>query len=367
MKAKIAWIVIAVILAIALYSAIINNREDVEKAKQQLQDGETSQTINAWDTTEEEDEEQKEEPVSMIIAETEDYLIERVTMNQSIVIDENMLDTADFSWDTAVILDGTADDSIEEISVEFSNLESDFKNDNYTLNTYNKWNEKFRYIASPKLQVLDKWDNVYLITASGKESESITRVTIRIKWNESEKKSSFTGSMNDLSFPKWNFWEAIILDETTVYYSDLKGLEIMQDDVSAVSCTAPVAEDELIPNNDLNEDDSEEEKAEAVHPITSFLIDKYSTWVYWNTCRPLVQDSLIAFNVIRLTDNEGYKYEKHYIDFNSSLHWVMELESWTGVTKENIGEKNSEFRDKTFDITDITDELFQKIISENRD
>ena len=367
MKLKQIIILIAVVLILGVILKGTNNKTNLEEAKKWF-DTESSETINAWDRLASQIEEEVaiEEEVEVllprIIAETDTYILERITQNQSLTISQEKLDVSNFSGEDEIIIEGTAGDDVETIRVEFSNSSSDFPNDDYELKTYTQWEWFFKYVASPLYKVLDRGTNEYIVTSTGKEGESITKLTIKTNSiPNTEETVTDNGSISDTIFPKWEFWEAIILDESTAYYSDLKGFEIQKTTIntSNIVCEAPGS---ISTGTGEEVSDSEE----ATHSITDFLINKYSSWVYWNTCRPTIAWKWIAFNVVRLVGDEEFKYEKHYLDYDNNLHWVLELATGTGVTTENIWAKNSEFKDRVFDIADITDTLFQEIITSNR-
>jgi hypothetical protein len=89
------------------------------------------------------------------------------------------------------------------------------------------------------------------------------------------------------------------------------------------------------------------------------------SWFYRNTCKEIVKDKWISFYVIRL-DWDDYIYEKHYIDYIHWFYWILEIEKWQNVTKNNIAEKNTELKgnNDTFDKTDITDKIFKEIVNQ---
>lgn len=364
MKLKQLGILIAVVLILALIINYANNKNDLEEAKKGF-DNANSETVNAWDSIlnkVEEDIVEEEVLLPRIIVETDNYIIERITQNQSLTINQDKLNISNFSGEDEIIIEGTAADDVESIRIEFSNPWSEFPNDNYQLKTYTQWEWFFKYVASPLYKVLDVWTNEYLLTSSWKEGESITKLTIISNVRENnEKAATNNGSISDVVFPKWEFWEVIVLDESTAYYSDLKGFEIQKTVLNTkdIICEAP--------NSTITGTWEEANVVEdTTHSITNFLVNKYSTWVYWNTCRATVTWKWIAFNVLRLVWDEEFKYEKHYLDYDNNLHWVLEIATGTGITKENIWEKNSEYKDRTFDITEVTDSLFKEIISSNR-
>jgi hypothetical protein len=87
-----------------------------------------------------------------------------------------------------------------------------------------------------------------------------------------------------------------------------------------------------------------------------------TSWYYWNTCRDIVKDKGIKFNVIRL-QGDDYVYERHYIDFVHGFYGVYELETGTGVTSENIADKNNELKLREFPSLDIVDDLIKDIVN----
>ncbi len=86
-----------------------------------------------------------------------------------------------------------------------------------------------------------------------------------------------------------------------------------------------------------------------------------TSWYYWNTCRDIVKDYGIKFNVLRL-DGEKYIYERHYIDAKHGLYATYELETGTGISKENIAEKNTEFKTREFLSLEVVDDLMKDIV-----
>lgn len=314
-------------------------------------------TINAWDDQISSNEPDIEE-LSRIIAEWPNYIIERETTEQFLTIDETKLSSSDFSWDKEIEISWLVDSDIESIQVDFSNTSSDFPDDSYSLKSFQPGSTEYIYRASPLYKVLDVWENIYIFTAKSKNGESKTKLTIQIDQKDSDwentQLNSTSGTIDSINFPKWDFGEVIILDETNAYYSDLKGLEISKTSwLSNIVCEAP-------------EEDLEEWDEPSQHSITNFLLSRYNSWVYWNTCRPTVSEKWISFFVLRLLADESFSYEKHYLDYNNELHGVLELQTGTWVSKENIQEKNTEFKAQSYEITPISDALFKEIIIENR-
>ena len=357
-----------ILIIFALIGYIIfswwGNQYDLEEAKQALETWtNSSETINAWAEViqEEIDNNIIIDELSAIISEWPNYILERVTNEQYITISESVLKNATYDGKTEIAIDGIADLNVESIQVDFVNTSSDFPNDFYTLKNFTAWEAPFTYRASPAFQVLDTGENTYIFTAKTATGESKTKLIITTDITDSadtnEEETAISGSINDIQFPKGSFGEVIISNETTAFYTDLKWLEIQTAGwLSSTICEAP-----------FTPEAQEWEEVEAPqHSITKFLLWKYSTWVYWNTCRATVSGKWISFYVLRLVWEENFKYEKHYLDYENGLHWIQELESGTGVTKENIWEKNTEFKSVDYEITTISDELFKEIITENR-
>lgn len=245
------------------------------------------------------------------------------------------------SWEVVIsgtILNGWGVDKIE---VLFSNSSSDFPDDNYTLQTFKAWDEVFKYIASSKSKVLDTWKNEYIFRAHSWNTENETKVIITVPskleqsvWIETK----LIGTENDtllIDLPTSSrYWEPVQLSETSFTYSDINGLEINKEILPEVTCEA----------------------------LTEYLSERMNTWYYWNTCRDIVKEKWIKFNVIRL-DGDEYIYERHYIDFINGLYWVYELETWEGVDSENIKEKNEELKENEYEVLTIVDGLMRDIIN----
>ncbi len=226
--------------------------------------------------------------------------------------------------------------------MRFSNEDSDFPVDNYTLQTFSPWDAVFKYNASSKSKVLDYWKNIYLITATASNGEvSQTEITINIPAQESQVAQEtetqlvwWEDNLALVDLPKASsYGEPIMLSESSFTYSQIKSLEVQKEIVPELTC------------DDLND----------------FLQEKMNSWYYWNTCRDIVKDQWIRFNVIRLEGDE-YIYERTYADFKNGFYGTYELERGTGVDSENIQEKNAELGEKEFPNTQIVDTLMRDIL-----
>jgi len=253
-------------------------------------------------------------------------------------LDFDSISEADIA-DGEVVISGSADSSVEKIQVLFSNSDSDFPDDNYTLQTYTPESESFRYIASSKNQVLDFGKNTYTFRAySGKEYTETDVILIHSKSEEiSGTETRLIGGEDNTLFidlPKSSeYGEPVQLGESSFTYSGIKWLEVSRELIPDVSCET----------------------------LTDFLTERLNTWYYWNTCRDLIQNDAIYYNVISLSGEE-YIYERHYIDFQNGLYATYELERGTGVDSENIADKNTELKEVAYETTTIVDGLIRDII-----
>ena len=63
----------------------------------------------------------------------------------------------------------------------------------------------------------------------------------------------------------------------------------------------------------------------ACDTLETYLSESQTSWYFWNTCRDIVKEKGIKFNVIRL-EGETYIYAGHYMDFVNGFYGVVELE-----------------------------------------
>lgn len=229
---------------------------------------------------------------------------------------ENIKDELDINW----IVNNP---DVDKIIVTFENNTSNFPKDIYTLKTFKKWNKDFLYRAHKKFQTLDYWLNKYTFDAYVWDN-LITKIEIEVNLIDESKNTLKNDEIkeNNLEPLESNYW-------------DIENFEIKK-----ISF-----ETELSCEN-----------------IWDFLSKNYS-WYYWNTCLPLWEDNLMI-NVLSLSW-ENFNYEKLYLNFKKWYLWNILLEKWDWINKENIEEKNKEFKEKTFDITTNTDKLFKDFILTN--
>ncbi len=251
-------------------------------------------------------------------------------------ISEDVLTT----WE--VVISGIAWPDVDKIEVFFTNPNSTFSDDRYVLQTYVKWEWDFKYIASSKNKVLDYGINEYIFRAYSGIAENETKIILEVPTDAPSKEdnwveSQLIGGESDsllIDLPtSTKYGEPLLLWEDSFTYTQIKGLEIQKQALWVISC------DE----------------------VTDYLTEKLSTWYFWNTCRDIVKDKWIKFNVIRLAGDE-YIYERHYIDFTKWLYGTYELETGTGVDKDNIEEKNDELKEEEFPTIEIVDDLIKDIL-----
>ncbi len=252
------------------------------------------------------------------------------------------LDVEKLIGDEIQIFWKTLSSDIDKIEVSFQNRDSSFPADTYTLKTFKAWDTDFHYIASAWFRVLDFWLNEYIFTAYRGTEKSQIKLSIFLPQGESQTPAEIeiegTGQTTDEDILSilptwWEFWD-VVLKADGFTYPDIKNLEIQKEELLAFLCS---------------ESDT----------ISQYLVGNYS-WVYWNTCREIVNTKWVSINVLRL-EGEKYFYEKHFLDPTHELHGIFLLETGTWVTKENLADKNKELKGKEYS-TSLVDSLFKKII-----
>jgi hypothetical protein len=219
-----------------------------------------------------------------------------------------------FSWKTQPAW-------VDKIVVQFQNGSSAYPLDSYTLKTYTPGDLTFKYIASSRQRVLDYGKNEYLFTAYSGGETSQVKVEILLDKNEDARKDALSKTLT------WSSEVGTVQvkdsqEEKTT--TNIAGLSIARLPLDTIDCSQTDA-------------------------ITDFLLTKHS-WAYWNTCRDIVKEKSIVFNVLRL-EWEKYLYERHYYDFTSGTYGILTLESGTGTTKETMWDKNKELKSRDFSST----------------
>lgn len=254
---------------------------------------------------------------------------------------ESITDTLDIKWKVN-------NPDIDKIVVTFTNTTSSFPSDTYTLQTFKKGDKTFLYRAYKKYQVLDTGKNMYtidayvwtnLISKLELEVNILSNISQNTSWtwevSEYIPKSIWDENNTvflNLPVNESTYGNPIMTGESSFTYSNISWFEVRKSsDTLDVTC----------------------------ENIWDFLKQNYS-WYYWNTCRPIYQDSF-SLQVISLAW-EKYKYEKHYIDKKYWFYAVALLEEWTWLLKEDLASKNQELKEKTFEITTLSDTLFKDML-----
>lgn len=321
--------VVLIIMLFALGSCG-TSQSDIDTAKQDL----------LWNT-------QVSEKSPESIQKKEEAIQEKSNLVQIIPMDDQrLLAIDDISEATLkiweVVITGAVTSSVDRIDVLFSNPTSKYPDDDYTLQAYEAWDMIFKYIASSKNQVLDFGENEYIFRAYSWDLVSDTKVILEVSDEDEEettgKELNLVGVEENtilIDLPTSSkYGEPMKLWEESFTYTQIKGLEINKEILENISCET----------------------------LTEYLTERMNSWYYWNTCREIVKDKGIKFNVIRLAWEE-YVYERHYIDFVHGFYGTYELETGVWVTSENIADKNSELKEREFPSLDIVDDLIKDIVN----
>ena len=250
-------------------------------------------------------------------------------------------------WEVDITWKITA--NVDSIRVLYSNNESDYPDDDYTLQQFVAGGEDFLYRAYSRYQTFDYGTNEYEIILTSWKEESRVKFTMYypnpdlVDSNSDDNES--TTSIDFDNLPAWaDYGTPIKLGENKVTYSDLQWFEVEKHSVLSVSCDSSL--------------------------ITKTTAEKTSSWSWWNTCRPSADESYVTYYALNMKDGE-YKYSKHY--FSKNYYAIIELQTWTDEwwnSLETVAEKNEWLKNNnnelkllndTFEITKITDTLFENI------
>ncbi len=320
-------IILFLFLSIVL-SSCFNSQKDIDSAKQNLI-GDTPTPV-------------VETPKEIVKEIPEDSLVQIIPQDDKWFLKFNSISERSIT-SGEVIISGTTELSLDSIQVLYSNPTSKFPDDDYTLQAFKTGDETFKYIASSKNQVLDFGENDYIFRAKLWNEISETKIIIEVPDKEDTKEE--TGTESQLIGTEDNtilidlptsskYGEPMKLGEASFTYTQIKWLEINKEILESVTCET----------------------------LTEYLTERMNSWYYWNTCREIVKEEWIKFNVIRL-NGEDYIYERHYIDFSHGLYGVYELETGTGVDSENIADKNTELKSRDFPSLDVVDDLMKDIVN----
>ena len=255
---------------------------------------------------------------------------------------------------------------VDKIIVSFSNDESDFPSDGFTLQKF-KWGDAtFEYNASSKFKVLDFGVNQYRFVAYSGTEKSTLELLVVVSEDDKrvlEGNSQVSERVEDTDIGNWinnssnfdqsdfptgaDFWNIVKLGWNSFTYSDIKGLEINKVSNVIIDCS-------------------------NTNAVTAYIKENLAKWPYWNTCRSIVKGNGIYLYVTKMDNNE-YVYEKHYFDQKNWLHWSYELErgelyssdETLSVTERDslLWQKDEELKAQNSSFTQqvVTDNLFKKI------
>lgn len=309
------------------------SQEDISDAKQKLLQTNEGQT---------------EQTVSQSSEETQEKVIDTPKKKNIQIIPQDDLGLLEFDeiLESSLVtgevkISGTAVSTVEKIQVLYSNPTSSYPDDDYTLQTFKPWDESFRYMASSRHQVLDFGENNYIFRAYSGDTTSETKIVLNVPDENEETvgiEKQLIGVEDNtvlIDLPTSSkYGEPMKLWESSFTYTQIKGLEIEKKIFSELACEW----------------------------VTDFLKSEINTWFYWNTCRDIVKEKGIKFNVIRL-DGENYIYERHYLDLVHGFYGIYELEKGTGVTSENIADKNNALKEQDFPSIEVVDDLMKDIVN----
>lgn len=353
--------IIILLSLLIILSSCFWDSDEVKKAKQDLW------VIKITNIVEQDSILDKQEDIK-VLEQSWDPRIKITQVSGEKLLELDPLDYKDFKSGYAKISWKTLG-QVDKIIVSFSNNESDFPSDWFTLKKFKGWDTTFEYNASSKWKVLDFWVNKYRFIAYSWNEKSILELLVVVSEDDkrvlenngnlsqfednknkeliNDNKWDEDSSNNELFeiniLPKgWDYGDIVKLWEKSFTYSDIKWLEVNQEKFWNITC-------------DKNEETGK-------YFVTELLSEKQKSWYYWNTCRDIIKWKWISFFVTRL-EWDNYVYEKHYIDTQHGLYWIYELERWDGATSENLSDKNKELKatNGDFESLSVVDSLFRQI------
>lgn len=324
---KIIIFIVPFLLASCFFS---NNNEDVEKAKQEMLNTDIK-TIDNEVSSEDNLIEQKED--TKVEDKNSSIEIESLSDSEKLIEIDDLNDKDFYTWE--VWITWKAIWQVDKIEVNFSNPTSTYPSDLYELKQFKSWDTTFKYLASTHFQTLDFWLNEYIFTAYS--SWVIYKVKVDVNLPEKLTKATSTtyekiDNLDNLSLPASSlYWNPSLNTDGVIIYSNIKDFYIRKDNVENIKCDN----------------------------LTDYFGEVYK-YPYWNTCRDIIKDKSIWYYVLRL-DWEEYLYEKHYINYELWLYWVLLLEQWSWIKSSMLKDKNDELKGKVFDNTLLVDKLFKEM------
>lgn len=227
--------------------------------------------------------------------------------------------------------------NVDKIIVNFSNSTSKFPDDKFQLTQFKSWDSSFLYRAFLRFETMDYWTNEYIIEAYNWEEVSKLKVTIYVPSSSSasvSQNTSIGGTFIDLDIDKLpkssNYWEAT-KSNWKVVYSNIAWLSLFQTDAWI----------QISSSDDITK-------------LLALLLPEW--YFYWNTSKNTA--NLFSAYSVSLSQ-EKYIYRKIYYIPSSWIYGLLELETWSWVTRENISDANTELKDRNKDFnSEIADNLF---------
>ena len=254
-------------------------------------------------------------------------------------------------------------ENVDKIIIKFKNKTSDFPNDTFELWQFKKWNGIFEYNADSKVfRNLDYWLNEYLIEAYIWEESSKISIDINIPknmWESSEvveeqlsekvtydKKMIWVGEdALYLGMPSSElFWKPLNVWDWEITYSNIDNLKITKEELN---------KDFLKSSNIWKED-------------WTWYISKNDYWHVFAYIDYNKKDLWVNFFVLKAIGDKII-YEKHYLDFNHFLKWILKIEEFERTDEsvyKQMEKLNKELKEKSGDykIVETTDKLFKEIV-----
>lgn len=309
--------ILIILFTILLTSCSLFNKDkedDISKAKEELLWTGITATEDTESTTLEESSEVDEE-VKIEITDEPTVAINSLNSWTPMIEIEDLSNKDFYAWE--FYINWKTLWNVDKIEVIFSNKTSSYPEDLYTLWQFKSWDSTFKYMASSNFKTLDFWLNEYIFTAYSWEFTYKVKVEINLPEKE----------IKNVVIP-----EKVTQTTTNSSTSNSEDLTIVNNEnVSEITCEWEV--------------------------LTNYLVENYG-YTYWNSCRDIIKGKSIGFYVLRLKW-ENYFYEKHYVDYEKKVYWVLLLETWYWVTKEMLKEKNDELKQMSFDKTTDADKEFK--------
>ena len=355
---NIMFMLIIVVMAYGLWQYSQPNQELLD-AKKELWIEVDSSIDSKVNEAKKEIFEQVDDAISWIQETVEEIVEEKAPMFEIKLLSGNdILQLDDFKesdiWEGWIDLTWKINAPVDWVRVLFTNPDSEYPDDDYPLQQFVAGSDKFLYRAYSQYKTFDFGENIYTIVMTSWKEESRLQLTINYPNPEDVEEKSDNNDSIDTSVEKinsdnlptsWEYGSPIKTGENKITYSDLKWFELEKHSVIIADCTADL--------------------------VTSTIAEKTSSWSWWNTCRPSWDKSYVTYYALNMKDGE-YVYAKHY--FSNNYYAIMELSTWEGeswnsletVTDKNewLKTKNNELKElnSSFEITKITDTLFENII-----